>query len=329
MRDLKTQFVSALLFILTVAAVSCAVVNFRHQKIDKLPDDGVIWVDRSAPNGDNLVEALHVTPDGEADNAGIRPGDMLLEISGHKIHRSADVPQVLQLIGSWRQARYELLRGSVQLPAQVIVGENVPDRAVYYQYAVGVLYLLIGLFVYYRRVSAPRSVHFYVLCLASFVLFCFHYTGKLSAFDQVIYWGNVAAWVLTSTIFLHFCLVFPERAKWLSSRAGIIATYVPGVFLLLVYVLVAKGMLRVAASPVEVSWFLDRGELIYLCAVYLMGALVLTLKSPHIDDPLVRRQLKYLRNGTLVGIVPFTAIYAIPYILGFLPGHYRKWRFCF
>ena len=324
MRDLKTQFVSALLFILTVAAVCCAVVNFRHQKIDKLPDDGVIWVDGTAPDGKNLVLALHVTPDGEADNAGIRAGDVLLEISGNQIHRSTDVPQVLQQIGSWRQARYELRRGTVQLPAQVIVGENVPDRAVYYQYAVGVLYLLIGLFVYYRRVSAPRSVHFYVLCLASFVLFCFHYTGKLTAFDQVIYWSNVAAWVLASTIFLHFCLVFPERAKWLSSRATILATYVPGAFLLVIYVLVAKGMLRVAASPIEVNWFLDRGELLYLCAVYLLGALVLTLKSPHIDDPLVRRQIKYLRNGALVGIVPFTAIYAAPYILGFLPGHYEK-----
>ena len=115
------------------------------------------------------------------------------------------------------------------------------DRSLYYQYAVGIAYLLIGLFVYYRRVGAPRSVHFYVLCLASFVLSCFHFTGKLNAFDQVIYWGNVAAGILAPTIFLHFCLVFPERPAWLKRPGASALFYVPGALLLAVYVLVAKG----------------------------------------------------------------------------------------
>ena len=324
MRDLKTQFVSALLFILTVAAVCFAIINFRHQKIDTLPEDGVVWVDRTASDGQDVVRALHVTAGGEADNAGIRAGDTLLEISGNPIHKSIDVPRVLQQIGSWSQARYELRRGNVQLPALVVIGERVPDRAIYYQYVVGVVYLMIGLFVYYRRVSAPRSVHFYVLCLLSFVLSCFHYTGKLNAFDQSIYWGNVAASIFAPTVFLHFCLVFPERVRWLARRGSALLLYIPGAFLMAVYVLVAKGMLRVAASPIEVNWFLDRAALLFLSGVYLLGTLVLALKAPGVDDPLVRRQLKYLRNGALLGVVPFTAIYAIPYILGALPNHYQK-----
>ncbi|HEX6897047.1 MAG TPA: histidine kinase, partial [Bryobacteraceae bacterium] len=324
MRDLKTQFVSALLFILTVAAVCCATINFRHQKIDTLPEDGVVWVDRTLANGQDVVQASHLTSGGEAENAGIHTGDILLEISGNPIRKSIDVPRVLQQIGSWSQARYSLRRGNVQLPAQVIIGERVPDRAVYYQYAVGAAYLLIGLFVYYRRVSAPRSVHFYVLCLLSFVLSCFHFTGKLNAFDQSIYWGNVAASIFAPTVFLHFCLVFPEPAKWLARRGSIFMVYAPGAVLLGIYVLVAKGMLRVAATPIEVNWFLDRASLLFLSSIYLLGTLVLTLKAPGVDDPLVRRQLKYVRNGALLGIVPFTAIYSIPYILGYLPDHYQK-----
>ncbi len=153
---------------------------------------------------------------------------------------------------------------------------------------------------------------------------CFHYTGKLTTFDQSMYWGNVAASIFAPTIFLHFCLVFPDRAKWLARRGSTALAYVPGVFLLAVYILVAKGMLRVAASPVEVSWFLERAALLFLVSAYLLGALVLLLKTPHIDDPLVRRQLNYLRNGALLGVVPFTAIYAIPYIFGALPGHLQK-----
>ncbi len=324
MRDLKTQFVSALLFILTVAAVCCAIINFRQQSMYRLPDDGVIWVDRAGADGQGTVVALHVTPGSGADNAGIRPGDILLQIAGSPIRKTIDVPQALQRVVVWTKPDYVVRRGSVELTTQVIVGEAVLDRAVYYQYAVGVAYLLIGLFVYYRRVSAPRSVHFYVLCLSSFVFFCFHFTGKLNAFDQVIYLGNVAGGILAPTLFMHFCLVFPERAKWLARRAIIALTYVPGLCLLAVYVLVAKGMLRVAASPIEVSWFLDRVWLLYVVAAYLGGGLALWLKAPQVEDPLIRRQLKYLRNGALVGVVPFTMLYAVPYLFGALPGHYQK-----
>jgi two-component system, NtrC family, sensor kinase len=324
LRDLKTQFVSALLFVLTVAAVCCALVNFRQQTSYHLPDDGVTWVDRTGGDGQNLVLALHVTPGSQGYNAGIRSGDVLLEVAGHAIVKTVDVPQALQQVGIWNKTEYMVRRDNVPVPAQVIVGEGVLDRSLYYQYAVGIAYLLIGLFVYYRRVGAPRSVHFYVLCLTSFILSCFHFTGKLNAFDQAIYWGNVVAGVLAPTIFLHFCLVFPERPKWLE-RPGLSAVfYLPGAFLLTLYLLVAKGILRVTASPVEVNWFLDRVWLLFLSAFYLAGSLVLAMKTPHAEDPLVRRQLKYLRNGALLGVVPFTLIYAVPYLFGALPGHYQK-----
>ena len=45
MRELKQQLVSALLVILTVAAVVAAAINFQQQSRYHLPDDGVTWVD--------------------------------------------------------------------------------------------------------------------------------------------------------------------------------------------------------------------------------------------------------------------------------------------
>src|SRR6202044_1089487 len=77
-------------------------------------------------------------------------------------------------------------------------------------------------------------------------------------------------------------------------------------------------------SPVEVNWFLDRMELLLLSVFYLAGTVALAMKTPHAEDPLVGRQLKYLRNGALLGVVPFTVIYAVPYLFGALPGHYQK-----
>ena len=325
MKDLKAQLISALLFVLTVAAVSCAVINFRQQGVYRIPEDGVIWVDRAVASGDSEVFALHVVPGSQGDHAGIRDGDVLTGIGAFKVNKSKNVPQALAQIGSWTKTEYHIHRGGVEVVTPVIIGESVPDDAVYYQYAVGVVYLVMGLFVYYRRVNAPRAVHFYVLCFASFILCSFHYTGKLNLFDKIIYWGNVGAGILVPTIFLHFCLVYPARRKWLTSKFRVALIYVPAAVLATVYVLVALGMLRVASPLILIRWTLDRIWLIYLVTWYLLGAIVLTLQFREVEDAVVVRQLKYLRNGAILGLIPFTFAYVIPYaVFGAIPGHYQK-----
>ena len=90
MKDLKGQFIGALLFILTVAAVSCAVINFHQQSLFRLPDDGVTWVDR-----DNAIQALFVASGSQGEHAGIRAGDQLLKINGVTLHKSLQAAEVL------------------------------------------------------------------------------------------------------------------------------------------------------------------------------------------------------------------------------------------
>ena len=319
MRGLQSQLVGALLVVVTVAAVSCALVNFQQQSKFRLPDDGVTWVDR-----DGAVYALQVSPGGPAANQGLRAGDMLTQIDDFAVRKADQVPRFLQVIGSWTSAFYTIRRHGVSFRANVIVGEYVPDSAVFYQYAVGAVYLLIGLFVYFRRSSAPHAAHFFLLCLMSFVLSSFHYTGKLNVFDQIIYLGNLVAGILAPALFLHFCLAFPDRSRGGAARLRIAVVYVSAATLLLLYFLVSQGMLRVAAPLVEVRWLLDRVWLLYLCACYLAGAAVLTLQLRRADDPVVRRQIQYLRNGAVVGILPFALIYVVPFLMGAVPGHYQK-----
>ena len=67
--------------------------------------------------------------------------------------------------------------------------------------------------------TAPKSTHFFVFCLASFVLYSFNYTGKFNTFDWTIYWGKIVAQALQPALFLHFALAFPEeRLGWLSFK---------------------------------------------------------------------------------------------------------------
>ena len=275
MNELKGQFVNALLVVLTVAAVIAAGINFQQQQLVQMPDDGVVWVDRgsrtpASASGMGLVEARHVEPGGPGDRAGIKPGDVLEKIRTVAIAKPTDVAEVLWSSGAWNKVDYLLLRRGIEIKATVIPAARTPGTGVYYQYLVGLTYLIIGLFIFFRRGNAPKARHFYLLCLWSFVLCTFHYTGKLNMFDKVIYWGNVVATFLAPSLFLHFCLTFPEPGRWWrSGRAALL--YVPAAIMIWVTFGIATGMIQVAVPLDELRWHLDRAGMLYLALSYLGG----------------------------------------------------------
>ena len=63
---------------------------------------------------------------------------------------------------------------------------------------------------------------------------------------------------------------------------------------------VALGVLRFTSVPlIEVRWMLDRVSMGLVTGLYLSGGIVLAIESRRSEDPIVRQQLKWLRNGTL------------------------------
>ncbi|MFN8813527.1 MAG: ATP-binding protein, partial [Acidobacteriota bacterium] len=309
--------------VLTVAALVAAGINFRQQFVYILPTDGIMWVDRTAPDGHNYVVALDVKKGSSGESAGIHRWEVLDRIGNVKVSRSTDIP-VLLFGKAWLRVDYHLFQEGVEVKKTVRIEETPPDRTLFYLTAVGLAYLGIGLFVYFRRESAPKARHFFLLCLCSFLYSCFHYTGKLNTFDKVIYWGNIIAGFLAPALFLHFCLTFPETPRRLRGFRRQALLYLPALGLLAIYVLTAMGILRYSISLVEVRWNLDRIWLPFLSANYLLGAAVLAFKQRRVEDSVLRQQIKWLRNGAVLGILPFTIFYVVPFTLGATPNGLMK-----
>ena len=313
LQELKFQLSTALLTVLTIAAAIAAGVNYEQNHKFQLPDDGVLWAD----SGGGVV-AERVFAGNSADRAGIKEGDVLRSIQGMPVQHADDVQRTLAAIGAWRKANYDLERGGVEdIPATVIVGEVQRGAALSYQYLVGAAYLAIGLFIYFRRGSAPKARHFYIFCLASFVFSCFHYTGKLNPFDQVMYWGNLIGNWLAPALFFHFCLGFPEPSPW-QKRWMTVAIYVPGMLLILLTAGFASGMISAPGfSSVGIRYVLDRWWMGLLTVAYVASGVVLQIGYRKAEDTVIRQQTKWLRNGMLFGFAPFGILYALPYVLGF------------
>jgi two-component system NtrC family sensor kinase len=316
-RTLTFRFTTVFLIVLSLTLVVFGVLNFDQRSRYQLPDDGVSWVESS-----DGVTAWIVDRDGPAGRAGLREGDRLLAINGQPVKHAADATREIFRAGVWSRATYELVRNSTKFAATlIIVPQANPSSLRHYLELVGLLYLFIGTFILFRRWTAPNSLHFYVFCLASFVLYTFSYTGKLNLFDWTIYWLDVLALILQPALFLHFCLAFPERPRFLAERRYLLPLlYAPGAVLAAVHVLVATGWLVLPLPLLQARWLLDRLDHIYLGVYFLAGAVALQYSYAQAQVPLLKQQLKWVTRGAWLAILPFAGLYALPYFLGFIPN---------
>ena len=187
-------------------------INFQKSYGFPTPTDGIWWIE----NGGHL-QAQRVDPDGPGEKAGVKQGDLLFAVDGHEVTNVGSLERQLYRVRHLVESHLLPDAPGRTLEAPLIL---VPaDRSLYLGLRlIALVYLGIGLYVLLRRWTAPKSTHFYVFCLVSFVFYSFHYTGKLNDFDWIIYWSNVVAWLLQPALFLHFSLTFPERKAVVERR---------------------------------------------------------------------------------------------------------------
>jgi len=310
-REFQIRFTAGVLVLLTVAAVTLAWINFRKEGQFISPYDGVWWMER---NGN--VVADRVDPHGPGAQAGIKAGDRLTAINGHAVPNTGAVNYQLYQVGAWHSPSYSIVRGpySLDVSPSLLPAQRSSDD---WLRLIALTYLGIGLYVLFRRWTAPGSTHFYFFCVASFALYSFHYTGKLNSFDWTIYWGNVAAWMFQPALFLHFALTFPEKHDLVRKHRTLIPlVYLPGLFLLAFHIL-SKTLSRASEM---LRWQIDRIEMAYLLLYFAAAALVFLHSYQKSDRPILRQQLKWVTRGTILAFLPFAVFYAIPFLLGKLPS---------
>src|SRR5208282_3472631 len=169
-KDLQTRFFAVFLALLSVAAIVFAWINFQKERQFVSPYDGVWWVE----DGGHL-RAERVDTDGPGQKAGVKQGDRLVAIDGRDVTNVGSLERQLYRVGVWSKASYSLVRHGVPLEAPLILAPT--DRTLYGGLRlIALVYLGIGLYVLLRRWTAPRSTHFYIFCLVSFMFYALHYT---------------------------------------------------------------------------------------------------------------------------------------------------------
>jgi PAS domain S-box-containing protein len=311
-RSLFNRLQATLLAVATAGLFVLAVLNLRQEVHFQQPDDGVWW--REAAGG---LEAERVLPEMSGQRAGIQTHDLLTEVNDAPIVRVADLERALYHAGPYGQAFYTITRDGIPLDTPVKVIPEPLDRSLALGLRViGLIYLVIGFYVLFRRWGAPRATHFYLFCLVSFALYALKYTTKLDTLDWTVFWSNVLAESLQPALFLHFALSFPEeRFKKIRRRWLLPLVYAPGAGLLGLWIWTIETRLPTGLLLHR----LNQIATAYDAAFYVLAALLFLRSYSRADSPLLRQQLKWVTRGTLLAVLPFTLFYAIPFLLDLHP----------
>jgi PAS domain S-box-containing protein len=358
--SLFNRLQATLLALATLAIFALAALNLVQERHFPQPDDGVWW--REVPGGlraervlpdspgqregiqvNDLLTGAQVLPDNPAQRAGIQNRDLLSGVNtlgesptqGPSIQpkellpranyvpitQVADLERVLFRTEVYGKAAYAITRDGVTLDI-VIIPEPV-DRSLFQaERIIGLIYLAIGIYVLFRRWTAPRATHFYIFCLVSFALYSLKYTTKLDWLDSSVFWCNVLAEALQPALFLHFALSFPEERLKSFRRVWLLPlVYAPGAGLLGLWIWAiesrqATGLLLHRLNQTATG---------YDAAFYVLAAGLFVRSYSLANTPLQRQQLKWLTRGALLAVVPFTLFYAIPFLFdltipGLIPG---------
>ena len=303
---------ATLLALATAALFVLAILNLHQERQSQQPDDGVWW--REAAGG---LQAERVLANMPGERAGIQAEDLLTAVNDAPVTRQSDLERALYGTGPYGLAYYTITRDGIPLDTPVKVIPVPLDRSLALGLRViGLIYLIIGFYVLFRRWGAPRATHFYLFCLVSFAWYALRYTGQFDGLDWTVFWTNTVAEALQPALFLHFALSFPEeRFKSLRRRWLLPLVYAPGAALF--------GLWLWAIETREATGLLkhrlDQTATGYDAAFYVLAALLFLRSYSRANSPLLRQQLKWVTRGTLLAVLPFTLFYAVPFLLDLNP----------
>ena len=308
-----------------------------------MADDGIEWID--TPEG---VQAKSVSSDsplaysvrkddyvkaffyvGKYDDSS-KTKSPTHSLDYEEVTRAETIARYLEGQGVGNSARYAILhpdpvlkkiygirgRPYYDVDFVVVARDQHLERGLYLAF-IALVYLTIGLFVFFRQSRAAFTYHFFAWFLLSFIVYFYHSTREFTQLDGIVFLLSGAALSLLAPVFLHFCAKFPSGKAWsLRSRIIVAMLYAPAVLLVVLNILwqYSPGVFR-SETLVPVRDFLDRAELVHYFLFFLAGSVLLVRTFVRADRPLLKQQLKWIIWGIGLSAVPFAAFYLIPYVM--------------
>jgi hypothetical protein len=316
--------------------IAAAALNLRQRTHHKVPPmDGAQWTQTAQG-----ITAHAIAPDSPAARGGLIAGDVLIGISldnertFQQVVSAADVQIYLEQAGVGGSLVYQIERPTNPEITRYYRADiyNLEAAAVWTRQDrllafIGLVWLFVGLYVLFKQgTQTPFVTHFATMALTAFVFHCYQPTGAYEDLDVAIAILDDFAFLLFAPLFLHFCALYPTRYRLLAARRWRVALfYAPAALMMgltvALYLLPPSksfGWLQILFRVNDPEQFVAnfyRIRVAHFTVALLLGAGALAYRLAKTKAAVVRQQLKWVVLGSLLAVAPFSAFYALNYVL--------------
>ena len=221
----KRQTIGVARLALTVLLVAFVVALLAVQLLEGLASAGrTVGVYFEERQGRLVLE--QVLPGLPAEQAGLRAGDIVIEVEGRAIADGYDYDLVAEDYSRGRPVAFRVEREGREVGLELVPGVPWDWRLFAANAAAGVLHLALALLVLASRLRGPQATLLTVLLLAIAVEMALplELVGKPALYVAAL----TLYWLLSGTQFsveLHLASMLPERQPWTERRGWIVNSF--------------------------------------------------------------------------------------------------------
>jgi len=291
---------------------------------NRMTTDDCLWTHKiDSLTKDTSIVISQIIPGGVADQAGLKDGDILLEINDT---RCVNTAVAMNELNKYRNEfiYYTILRGNEIFKINIWVYKFISISFLIF-WIIGNFFLIIGSIVGYSKPKELTTrLFFFLSCAASVGLVMYSGTNPAGTIYSsvmsksqlfLIYTINISfalGMAFMLPLYVHFFLTFPYKYNFKYRKLLIISAY------LIVTILLTVRMLRIPDANQNIIIQIIN----YIPILYFgLGTAIFFISFKKVSDPILKKSFRIIRNGFVIGGVGliyyfvFIMINTVPFFL--------------
>jgi len=274
---------------------------------DRMTSDDCLWIEEV--NGKKLEDALLITqilPGGNTDEAGIKDGDILIELGGQKFKSSLEAQKILNSFDAGEMIKYKVLRGTEVIETEVKVYKVFNALFLIFS-LLGFGFLFIGHIVGYSKPKELTSQLFFFLGCAAVCGFVNVGQMNIPLMSNPILIVSTIGMMLFFPLFLHFFLSYPTKREFRYRKLILGIAYALPIFLVISIRLLSASEIRF----IRINSIYNVIVITYVVTgiAFFLGSYV------RIKDESQRKPLRIVLYGFLIALAGFLYTGLLPFFI--------------
>jgi serine phosphatase RsbU (regulator of sigma subunit) len=299
-------------FIVTLTIYGAILISLSFVEVmltDRQTVDDCLWIEEM--NGikqDTALYIVEITPDGVADNAGLKNGDLLIYINNESFSKGMYEAQDILNKYNNETITYTVIRDGKILNFNIWVYEFFNTQ--YFIFALlSISFLFVGFLVGISKPKELISQLFFLLGFTAMGLLIFTSVTYTSLTAGIfVLFNYIIAGSFFNAILWHFFLTYPIKYEFKSRKAVLLTIYLISFSPFVIYYLERLLFDRISG--------INNNLKILLTAIYILGSIITFIYSySKLDNPTQKKSLNIIRRGLIIGGLGFLYFIIMIYVI--------------